>query len=138
MGAIRQLVLQQFSVRTRVREPNDDLADALYFMLRMVHVDVVVDGWALFRVVQEADDHLTAIGLMTLLPTGSVPVAISVSAHQDGIAWSAQVGREDDDWLALSESKRWKIVYLYASGDLEEPRWTWSPPYQGLLCRADA
>ena len=138
MGAIRQLVLQQFSTATRVLEANDELAGALYHMLRMVDVEVTVDGWELFRVVQEADDHLAAVGLMALLPGGSVPIAINVRAHQDGLAWSAQVGREDEDWLALSESKRWKSVYLYASGELQEPRWTWSSPYQGLLHRAGA
>jgi hypothetical protein len=130
--AIRELVLRQFPRGIRAREPNDDLEDALYFMLRLVDVGVTVDGWTVFRVVQETDDSLEAIGLMTLLPSGSVPIAVNVTRHQDGIAWSAQVGREDYEWLALSESKRWKTIYLYASCDLQEPRWTWNLTRQGV------
>jgi hypothetical protein len=131
-ATIRQLVVRRFSVGNRAREPDDELADALYFMLRMVNVDVAVDGWALFRVTQEASDCLTAIGLMTLLPDGSVPIAVSVRVHNDGLAWSAQLGRNDFAWSAIPESKRWKSVYLHASGDLNEPPWTWGPTYQGV------
>jgi len=131
-ATIRELVLQWFSVGNRVPEPQDELADALYFMLRMVNVDVTVDGWALFRVTQESNDCLTAIGLMTLLPSGSVPIAVSVRVHNDGLAWSAQLGRNDGTWTGMSESKRWRSVYLHASGDLDELPWTWGPTYQGV------
>lgn len=50
-GSIRQQVLRQFPPQTRVCEPDEELATALYFMLWSID-DLTVDGWALFRVVQ--------------------------------------------------------------------------------------
>ena len=107
----------------------------MYSLIRIVGVDVSVDGWAHFRLVEETDDHLAGIGLMYLLPTGRVPIVVDVRVHPDGLAWSAQVGLEDDAWLAMTESKQWKSVYLYASGDLKEPPWTWRPARQGVIRR---
>jgi len=65
-------------------------------------------------------------------------MAAHVEANATGLAWTVQVGREDDDWLAQSESKRWKNVYLYAIGDRKAPGWTWHEQYHGIVCQADA
>jgi hypothetical protein len=113
-----------------MREPNEELATALYFMLRSID-DLSMDGWALFRVVQESEDMIDAVGLMTLLPSGSVPVALNVTADEGGLIWSLQAALQDRDWLALSDSKRWNSVYLYAVGDRETP--TWDRRYHGRV-----
>src|SRR5688572_12629188 len=120
MASVRQQVLRQFPPQVRAAEPDEQLAAALYFMLWSID-DLDVDGWTLFRVVRESEESLDAIGLMTLLPSGSIPIAISVKAQEGGLAWSAQVARQDPDWLALSDSKRWNRVYLYATGERESP-----------------
>jgi hypothetical protein len=80
-GSVRQQVLRQFLSQTSLREADEELATALYFMLRSID-DLSVDGWALFRVIQESQDSLDAVGLMTLLPSGSVPIAVNVTTDE--------------------------------------------------------
>ena len=69
MSAVRQLLLQHRSARTRIRELDQELADAMYSLLWIIGVDVAVDGWSHFRLVEETDDHPAGIGLMYVLPT---------------------------------------------------------------------
>jgi hypothetical protein len=47
--------------------------------------------------------------------------------------WSAQIAHLDEAWRSLSQSRQWKSVYLYASGELSSPRWNWARQYQGSL-----
>lgn len=132
MQSVRQQLLRQFPIPVRVDEPDGDVANAVYMMLWSMD-DLIVDGWALFRVVRESDDSLDAVGLMTLLPTGSVPIAVNIKADETGLAWSARAGIQDEHWLALSGSKRWNAVYLYATGEREEPRWQWGQEQMGRV-----
>lgn len=132
---VRQRLLRHFPHQARANEPDDDVATAVYFMLWSME-GVSVDGWRFFRVVRESDDCLEALGLMTLLPTGSVPICVTIKADENGLAWSARAGVQDRDWLALSDSKRWNSVYLYATGEREEPQWEWDRECQGQV-RAD-
>jgi len=97
-----------------------------------------VDGWTLLRVVQESDESLDAVGLMTLLPSGSVPMALNITADEGGLTWSVQAALQDRAWLALSDSKRWNNVYLYATGERETPPWTWGQQYRGRVLSKDA
>jgi hypothetical protein len=83
------------------------------------------------------NDSIDAVGLMGLLTRGSVPMAINVSAHEEGLAWVVQVARQDRDWLALSDSKQWNCVYLYSTGARDEPQWTWERTYQGVARPAE-
>ena len=136
-GSVRQQVLRQFSPQTREPERDENLATALYFMLWSID-DLTVDGWALFRVVQESEESLDAVGLMTLLPSGSVPMALNVRADAGGLTWSVQAALQDRSWLALSDSKRWNNVYLYATGDRQAPPWRWGRQYEGRVVRTDA
>jgi hypothetical protein len=138
MGFVRQQVIQRFPSDSRVSE-EEQLATALYFLLWSIEeLEVSVDGWSLLQVVRESDDSLDAVGLMTLLPNGSIPMAISVRAAADGIAWSAQVAVPDQEWDSLSHSKRWNSVYLHATGDRGERSWTWGRQYQGVVRHAGA
>jgi len=134
MASVRQQILQKFPSQTRIHEPDVELANGLSYMLWSIDdAQVTVDGWTLFKVVQEADDSLDAVGLMTLFPSGSTPIAVCVRATESGLAWSARLSLRDEAWLSLSESKRWKNVYLYASGDREEPPWIWDRRYHGIV-----
>jgi hypothetical protein len=138
MESIRQQVLRHFPPPSSETEVDDQLAEALYHMLWKVDfLERDVDGWTFFHVVRESNDSIDAVGLMTLLSSGPVPMAIKVSAGKEGLAWSVKVARQDRDWLALSDSKQWNCVYLYATGARDEPQWTWDRTYQGLARRAE-
>ncbi|WP_129775592.1 hypothetical protein [Peristeroidobacter soli] len=100
MESVRQQLLRLFPIQIRVDEPGADVAAAIYAMLWGLE-DLAVDGWALFRVVRESAASLEAVGLMTLLPDGSVPMSVSVKGDEMGLAWSARAGVQDQQWLAL-------------------------------------
>jgi len=100
--------------------------------------DVSVDGWKIFKVTGESDVSLDAVGLMWLLPTGSMPVALHVEVTDAGLSWKARASLKDEGWLSLSDSKRWKNVYLFAGGDRPEHPWSWDRSYAGILPWADA
>jgi hypothetical protein len=136
MASARQRLLLQFPRRGRGVDPDGDVAEAVYSMLWSIE-GLGVDGWSLFRITQESNESLEAIGLMTLLPHGSIPIAIVVKVDEHGLAWSAKVGQQDQHWLSLSDSKRWNSVYLYASGDQKEPQWAWGRQYSGRTCDTD-
>jgi hypothetical protein len=138
MRSVREQVLQHFPIEAGVRGPDDELKNALYALLWSIDdKDLIVDGWAYFRVIRESKESLDAVGLMTLLPgesvSESVPIEINVKGDEGGFAWSVQIGRLDPPWLALSDSKRWRWVYLYANGDREVPPWTWGRQQHGSV-----
>ena len=130
---IRRQLLERFPGAVRGRVSDDDLATAVYFLLWSVDAGVSFDGWALFQVVRESSQSLDGVGLMTLLPSGSVPIAISVREHADTIEWSMRMGCLDASWLDLSPDKQWNSVYVYAAGWADSPRWTWGPQHCGTL-----
>jgi hypothetical protein len=131
--SIRQQVVERFPHTVRGRAPDEDLADALYALLWSIETDVSVDGWALLRVVRESAQELDVVGLMTLLPSGAVPIAISVRTQSGGFEWSMQIGRLDARWLALSSDKQWSSVYLYATAEAGPPPWTWGARHEGSV-----
>ena len=90
-----------------------------------------VDGWALLRVVRESAQQLEVVGLMTLLPSGALPISISLEGQAASFEWSVRIGRLDARWLSLSSDKQWNSVYLYATSETASPTWTWGPPYEG-------
>jgi hypothetical protein len=134
MEAVRQKVLRRFPSEANLRDPDGQISMALYSILYSIHdPDLGVDGWSFFRVVHESEDSLEVVGLMTLLPAGSVPIAMDVKSVNDELSWSARVALQDQDWIALSESKRWNRVYLYATGEQKDSPWTWGRRYQGYV-----
>ncbi len=139
MKSVRQQLIERFPPLPLTTAADDQLGHALYFMLRSsVDPDVSLDGWAFFKVTGESKDSLDAVGLMTLLPGGSMPMALHVGATDSGLTWNAQASLQDKAWLSLSDSKRWNNVYLFAGGDRVDPPWSWDRTYAGILPRADA
>lgn len=130
--SVREQLLRRFPHRGRPNAPDGDVATAVYFMLWSMD-GLSVDGWSFFHVVRESEDCLEGLGLMTLLPTGSVPISVTIKADPAGLAWSARAGVQDPAWLALSDSKRWNAVYLHATGDREAPQWEWDRERQGQV-----
>lgn len=133
MKPIREQVLERFPHFVRGRAPDEDLADALYALLWSIETGVSVDGWALLRVVRESAQELDAVGLMTLLPSGAVPIGISLRARAGSFEWSMRIGRMDARWLALSSDKQWSSVYLHATSESESPPWTWGARHDGSV-----
>jgi hypothetical protein len=137
--SVRQQLLDRFPPPPRAIQPDQQLGHALYFMLGAIgDPDVSVDGWKVFKVTGESDVSLDVVGLMWLLPAGSMPVALRVDVTDAGLSWRAQASLKDEGWLSLPDSKRWKNVYLFAGGDRPEPPWSWDRTYTGFLPRADA
>ena len=134
MKPIRQQVLERFPHVSRPGRALDaDLAAACYALLWSVDTEVSVDGWELFRIVRESTEALDVVGLMTLLPSGKVPIAINLWPTASGFDWSIRIGRLDTSWLALSADKQWNSVYLYATGDEKSPRWAWGDQHDGSV-----
>jgi hypothetical protein len=103
----------------------------LYVYLRDIpEIDLTLDDWKILRVVSETADSLRAVGIMYVLPSSEVPIEVELFKHPGSIAYVVRVGITDQRWSSLSDSKRWKAVYLYATGEQEEG-WNWSEPLSG-------
>lgn len=139
MEAIRRQLVQHFTLPRSRRDPETEVADASYILLRFVEdIAVVVDGWQNFHIVQESHDSLDAVGLMTLLPGGSTPIALGFKSTDRGVAWSVKFAHPRHPWNSLSESKKWKSMYLYATGESVDCPWLWEWQHEGISVRADA
>ena len=85
MRSVREQVLQHFPIEARVRGPDDELKNALYALLWSIDdKDLIVDGWAYFRVIRESKESLDAVGLMTLLPSESVSESVPIEINVRG------------------------------------------------------
>lgn len=133
MSTARSLLLEHFPSAQGEQDPDSELADALYALLRTNDVGVTVDGWNFIRILRESQREIECVGLMWLLPHGSLPIAVRLEVTPMGLVWTAKVGRNGGEWQAKSDSKRWKSVYLYANGDRSDPEWDWNERYEGTL-----
>jgi len=125
----------------RSRFPSDPTGEAAFsyalelYVRAIPNLDVAVDGWKTLRVVRETRISLRAVGLMHVLPASELPLEVELSREIGSTRYRVRVGSDDARWGALSNSKRWKVVYLYASGEGDE-EWNWREPIVG--CLADA
>lgn len=67
---------------------------------------------------------------MHLLPTGLVPLDLAFTIENEAVHHELWIA--GDDHSPLTESKRWKAVYLYAT-EGREPPWEWSGPMVGSV-----
>jgi hypothetical protein len=132
MSTARNQLLERFPFARNAHDSNEELASALYSLLRTSDIAVTVDGWGFFGTVRESPQEVEAVGLMSLLPTGEVPIEVRVEATSAGLAFEARVGRDDDAWRALSDSKRWRLLYQYVHGD-GPLGWDWDTSFRGVL-----
>lgn len=135
VASIRELLLQRSRLKAPgPQEPDDQVGSALYELLYGLGLEGGnLDGWLVFRIIRESADSIDAVGLMALLPADTVPIQVSVRVAGQALNWSAQVALQDEAWRSQSHSKQWKSVYLYASGELNSPRWNWGRQYRGSL-----
>jgi hypothetical protein len=86
----------------------------------------------MLRLVRENAASLQAVGIMHILPTGELPLEVELSREPALTRYRLRIGVGDARWDALSHSKRWSAVYLYAGRERDE-EWTWSAPVSGYL-----
>jgi hypothetical protein len=96
------------------------------------NLHVAVDGWTHLNVVEELPNELRAVGIMWILPSSKLPIDVKLRFDNGKIEYRILVGSDDERWAGLTESKRWKAVYLYAT-EGTEPLWNWDGPVQGSL-----
>lgn len=82
--------------------------------------------------VEETATALRAVGLSYVLPSSILPIDAQFRFSDGSVEYRVLVGSDDEMWGALSESKRWKAVYLYATEGVEA-EWNWEDPVEGLL-----
>jgi hypothetical protein len=135
---IRSVILTRHSElvhRCFAAEPAGEAAFiyASYLYLRgLPDVDVAVDGWRMFRLVSETATSLRAIGIMHVLPSCELPIEFELIREPRSTRYWLRIGMDDSRWGSLSDSKRWKVVYLHAQGKSDE-EWNWSQPVSGCL-----
>lgn len=96
------------------------------------NLDLTFDGWDQLQVVRETATSLRAVGAMYILPAGILPMEVELSRDRNSTHYWFRLGIGDKRWYSLTRSKRWKAVYLYASGD-RDAEWRWSDPISGDL-----
>jgi len=96
---------------------------------------VDLDGWRQLQIVRETAASLQVVGITYVLPGGELPLEAVLSRDSDSIRYWLRVGVDDSRWSSLTDSKRWKAVYLYATGERDE-EWNWSEPISGVLADA--
>jgi hypothetical protein len=138
---VRSVILTRYPEFTKLiqrRFPTDPAGEeaftyALELYLRVIpNLDVAVDGWRMLRIVRETAASLRAVGIMHVLPTGELPLEVELSRELGATRYWLRIGMGNACWDSLSNSKRWKAVYLYANGERDE-EWTWSEAISGCL-----
>ncbi|MFK7889097.1 MAG: hypothetical protein AB8G16_19740 [Gammaproteobacteria bacterium] len=102
------------------------------YLCALPNLGVSLDGFSHLRIARETGDYLRAVGLSHVLPRGQVPMEVELSKVGGAIHYKILVGKDDAEWVALSESKRWKMVYLYATG-CGDARWHWNAEISGVF-----
>jgi len=124
------LVDQQFPSDSR---GPDAFKYALELYLRALpNLDAAVDGFTHLDVVKETATTLRAVGISYVLPSSQLPIDAKFRVARSAIEYRILVGSDDETWNALTEPKRWKAVYLYAT-EGAVPDWNWDQPVEGTL-----
>lgn len=96
------------------------------------NLEAALDGFTYLNVVEETPESLRAVGISYILPSGKLPIDAEFRLTSGAVEYRILVGSDDEAWGALTESKRWKAVYLYAT-EGAEPEWNWDLPVEGSL-----
>ena len=134
MPSVRDLLLKHFPSGPLSNDPEAELAAALCSLLWSIEDhSTCVDGWEYCHVLRESDESISAVGLMSLLPSGAIPIEVEVRGGTAGLVWSAKTGQADASWTGLSSSGQWKSVYSYATNGRVDMRWEWGREYSGSV-----
>jgi len=128
--AVAALVDRQFPEDSRGSEA---FKYALELYLRALpKFGAAIDGWHFLNVVEETSTALRVVGFSYVLPSSELPIDAKFRLAGGAIEYRILVGCDDKAWNALTESKRWKAVYLYATEGVE-PEWNWDQPIEGTF-----
>lgn len=122
----------------RERFPNESRGeDALRYALELYlralpNLDAPVDGWTFLRVVEETPNSLRAVGIGYVLPSSQLPIDAEFHLSGGAVDYRVLVGVDNELWASLSDSRRWKAVYAYATEGVA-PKWDWAGPVVGSL-----
>ncbi|MEN7342990.1 MAG: hypothetical protein AAAFM81_08595 [Pseudomonadota bacterium] len=100
------------------------------YLRAIPNLDVAVDGFTYLNVIEETNTELHAVGISYVLQSSAVLIETILKFDEGVVKYEIRVGIDDALWRSLSESKRWKVVYLYAS-EGAEPTWTWGATIEG-------
>ena len=127
---LTDLVEAKFPVDSR---GPDAFKYALELYLRATpNLDAAVDGFTYLNVVEETRTEMRVVGISHVLPSSLLPIDV-VFRYVDGIVeYRILVGIDDEKWNDLSDSWRWKAVYLYAT-EGAHVEWNWDQPVDGRL-----
>lgn len=136
---LRSVILNRYphlAKLVRERFPDDPAGEkaflcALELFLR-ANLNAALDGWKMCRLVVDTETSLRAVGIMHVLPHGELPVEVTLSTGLQGTRYRLQIGICDSRWESLSDAKRWKAVYQFATRERDEA-WTWAAPISGFL-----
>ena len=110
-------------------ESEDAFARMLELYLRALpNLNVALDGFRFLKVLRETDSEISVVGLCYVLPASEVPMKLTLVKETEFTTYILLFG----DLSSQSAEKRWKAVYLYASGDAEKT-WSWQKPISGKL-----
>lgn len=110
---------------------DDQLAEAVYELLRGdPELGLAVDGWLMFRVMEEDATTLRVVGVMSILPDDDAPLELELKWEAGAVFYTLHLGIVDEEWKSQSESKRWRSIYQYSKGEAGAG-WTWAEPWQG-------
>ena len=136
---IRQFLLQISPVSSRgvdsdLDTPTDEnaLEYAVEGLLRSVSGVGSLDDFDFFCVIDETSTHMEIIGLAYFLPNRTLPLKVSFSLENENMTYRVLLGSDATNWHALSDSKRWKAVYLHAK-EGQSPGWNWDAPIEGSI-----
>lgn len=137
--SIRRAILDESPFSKLIPEliPNAPSAPEAFVFAVEGHLRIIsglgaLDGFTSLHVVEETSETLRIVGLTHVLPSSLLPLEVSFQVANDGISYLVLLGSDDRVWNGLTESKRWKAVYLYATEE-HEPQWNWNQPLEGLL-----
>ncbi|MEM7279202.1 MAG: hypothetical protein AAF385_13865 [Pseudomonadota bacterium] len=102
------------------------------YLRALPNLDTAVDGFTQLNVVEETSTYIRIVGVSYILPFSLLPIDATFQYLGTKVEYSVLVGIDDDTWKGLSDSKRWKAIYLYAA-DRSQADWHWEPAVFGTL-----
>ena len=90
------------------------------------------DGFLTFHIKEETTNSIEIVGLVTLLPSGRAPLQLKLSSDSSGMLYELNIGRTDDKWLRMNDSKQWNAVYLLGT-DSYVDEWLWQETISGVF-----
>jgi len=105
---------------------------ALELYIRAIPETGSVDGWDFLHIIQETESLIHVIGLMYILPESKLPMEAHFERLDNEVKYEIRIGKESEDWLKMSNNKKWPLIYSLAeSKQLND--WEWGSSIIGVM-----